>query len=132
MTDREILKDLARQFVAAENLGRDGGKEAADKILATDFLGITRAGKRSGAKQEESREELLNNIGSAEPNVPLRELHFADPNSDAWPIGEACWVVKGVVKTGDGSFRNMYVFKWQDDPKDQGWRLFSCQVTRLV
>jgi len=134
MAFKDRIKERARQFVEAENLGREGGPDLADRILSDDFTGIMRAGSKPGIDQEQDREALLATIGAVERDKPKRKLDFPDMWSDAWPVGPACWIVKGVVSTPDGRFRNTYVFKpsKEDAREAEDWRLFALQVTKLL
>jgi hypothetical protein len=125
--DAEGAMRLAADVVAAENLGREGGHEAAEEIFSDDFICITRAAKPAGREQEETRQELLAAIAKAQRNSPRRELSFPPPHSGAWSIGNTCWLVRGVVQTPAGLFRNTWIFR----KTDQTWRLFAWQVTKL-
>src|SRR4051794_34552232 len=109
MADVDVLKERANLFVGTENRG---DAKVADGILAPDFVCITRA---NGIEQ--GRDKLLEAIGAAGAENPVRTLDFPEPCSRAWHLGGDYGMVRGVVSTSkretpgrvEGRFRNTYI-----------------------
>jgi hypothetical protein len=144
-------------LIKAENQAGPNASAAASKILAPNFLGITRA-----KGTEEGRADYLKTVeDAAKPGSdnPLRWLDIANrnvapdlaeplrgqggpmknPNSGEWIFGNIA-IVKAVVTTrkrdtpnqSDGRYRNIYVFAHEGEAQDAAWRLLAWQVTGNV
>jgi len=113
--DEQGARELIGAIVAAENADGEKGRNEAEDRLSKRFIRLTRGGRPESGKQEATREQFLEAIGAALPDSPRRSLTFDDEHSGTWPIGSECWVVRGVVGTKDGRFRNTWILRHDED-----------------
>ncbi|MFG3438824.1 nuclear transport factor 2 family protein [Nonomuraea sp. NPDC047897] len=107
-----------RRLVEAENRH---DREAAERLLAADFVGITRA-----RGEEQARDELLAEV--ARPANP--DLDRDVDADDLWTgRGPNLCVVRSIVTTDEPvrRFRNLHVLVVEQDR----WRCLAWQVTEL-
>jgi hypothetical protein len=125
--DEATIKDLVRRLFLAENR-QDA--EDADRILASDYLPITRA----RGQVDQSRKQTLKNIAAGSPlfmrhvdQVVIEVTFFPDNNRMAIARSLLPTTDARATPPAEASYRNINVFLKREDK----WQCVAWQVTQV-